>query len=71
MTASLTRQGDTLVDRLAGDLLVQTVSASGTGTRGRAGHFVAEEGFALGGVHHFALLNHPVVYDQLRTWLLE
>lgn len=71
VTASLTRQGDSLLDRLVGDLLVQTVSASGTGTRGRASHFVAEEGFALGGVHHFALLNHPTVYDQLRNWLLE
>jgi pimeloyl-ACP methyl ester carboxylesterase len=71
VTASLTRHGDTFVDRLVGDLLVQTVSASGTGTRDRAGHFVAEEGFALGGVHHFALLNHPAVYDQLRNWLLE
>ena len=71
VTASLTRQGDTLLDRFAGDLLVQTVSASGTGTRGRAGHFVAEEGFALGGVHHFALLNHPAVYDELRNWLVE
>ena len=71
VAASLTRRGDTPLDRLAGDLLVQTVSASGTGTRGRAGHFIAEEGFALGGVHHFALLNHPAVYDQLRNWLVE
>jgi pimeloyl-ACP methyl ester carboxylesterase len=71
VTASLTRRGDTPLDRLAGDLLVQTVSASGTGTRGRAGHFIAEEGFALGGVHHFELLNHPAVYDQLRNWLVE
>jgi pimeloyl-ACP methyl ester carboxylesterase len=71
VTASLTRRGDTLLDRLAGDLLVQTISASGTGKRGRASHFIAEEGFALGGVHHFELLNHPAVYDQLRNWLVE
>jgi pimeloyl-ACP methyl ester carboxylesterase len=71
VTASLTRQGDTLLDRFAGDLLVQTISASGAGTRGRAGHFVAEDGLSLGGVHHFALLNHPAVYDQLRKWLVE
>jgi hypothetical protein len=23
----------------------------------------------LGGAHHFALLNHPAVYDKLRAWL--
>ena len=23
----------------------------------------------LGGAHHFALLNHPAVYEKLRDWL--
>jgi hypothetical protein len=23
----------------------------------------------LGATHHFALLNHPAVYEQLRAWL--
>ena len=26
-------------------------------------------GLALGGTHHLALLNHPEVYDHLRSWL--
>ena len=39
-------------------------SASG----GRVG-FAADDGIELGGTHHIALLNHPEVYDRLRSWL--
>jgi len=45
-------------------MLVLTPSASGR----RIG-FVDENGLALGGTHHIALLNHPEVAAQLRIWL--
>jgi len=71
VASSLTRRGNSLFDRLAGDLFVQTASATGR-TRGRRRmDFLAEEGMSLGGAHHFALLNHPAVYEQLRRWLSE
>jgi hypothetical protein len=25
----------------------------------------------LGGLHHFDLLNHPRIYEQIRQWLVE
>jgi hypothetical protein len=31
--------------------------------------FEEEFGMHLGGAHHFALLNHPAVYEKLRAWL--
>ena len=31
--------------------------------------FRDEDGFALGGAHHLALLNHPAVYERLREWI--
>jgi PGAP1-like protein len=69
VAASLTRRGDSLLDRLAGDLLVHTASATGRGRPGRTLDFVAEEGVSLAGLHHFSLLNHPAVYERLRSWL--
>jgi pimeloyl-ACP methyl ester carboxylesterase len=56
--------------RLIGDLLVRTPSASGRGNgRGRRIPFEVDNGHELLGVNHFQLLNHPAVYDQLRTWV--
>ena len=54
--------------RLIGDYLVLESSASGRG-RSRRIPFEAEHGLVVGGTHHVALLNHPVVYDKLRDWL--
>jgi len=51
-----------------GDLLVQFPSASGRG-RGRHIPFEVERGRHIGGLHHFDLLTHPAVYDQLHAWL--
>ena len=47
------------VGALVGDLLVRTSSASGG----------LPEGRELSGLHHFDLLGHPAVYEQLRDWL--
>jgi pimeloyl-ACP methyl ester carboxylesterase len=51
-----------------GDLLVTYPSASGAGRRRRI-PFAVENGRHVGGTDHMRLLNHPVVYDQLRDWL--
>jgi len=66
ISASLARDG-TLLD-MVGDVLVLRPSASGRSRTRRLG-FRDEDGLHLTGVHHFALLNHPQVYEQLRTWL--
>jgi pimeloyl-ACP methyl ester carboxylesterase len=54
--------------RLLGDALVLSPSASGRG-RTRRIPFEEQYGVKLGGTHHLALLNHPAVHQQLRTWL--
>ena len=53
---------------IAGDLLVRVASASGA-SRHRPLPFEPANGLELTGLHHFALLDHPLVYDQLRRWL--
>ena len=56
---------------LVGDLLVQPRSAAGdTGDDERLA-FPPDHVHRLGGLHHFDLLNHPRVYEQLRRWLVE
>jgi hypothetical protein len=60
---------DSLPGDLIGDLLVRPRSACGdTGDERRLG-FPDEHVCRLTGLHHFDLLNHPDVYDQLRNWL--
>jgi hypothetical protein len=45
-------------------------SASGRGKgRGRSIPFGVDNGHELSGLTHFDLLNHPAVYEQIRTWL--
>ena len=56
------------VARLLGDCLVLEPSAAGR-SRTRRIPFEAEYGMCIGRTHHIALLNHPLVYDQLREWL--
>ncbi len=58
------------VSRLVGDYLVLEASASGR-SRSRRIPFEAEHGLVVGGTHHIALLNHPVVYERLRDWLVD
>jgi pimeloyl-ACP methyl ester carboxylesterase len=58
------------VGELIGDLLVRMPSASGRGSgRGRRIPFEVDNGHELSGVHHMELLNHPAVYEQIRTWI--
>lgn len=58
------------VGSILGDLLVRVPSASGRGTgRGRRIPFEAKNGHQLTGVTHMGLLNHPAIYEQLRTWI--
>jgi pimeloyl-ACP methyl ester carboxylesterase len=64
VAATITRSATHPVGRLLGDALVLSPSASGR----RVG-FEVENGLALGGTHHLALLNHREVYDRLRSWL--
>jgi pimeloyl-ACP methyl ester carboxylesterase len=61
VAATVTRSATHPVGRMVGDTLVLARSAS-------VG-FEETSGLALGGAHHFALLNHPEVYDRLRSWL--
>jgi hypothetical protein len=54
---------------MVGDLFVHLPSAAGDGEDRYIG-FPAENGVHVGGLTHFDLLNHPAVYDQLRTWIV-
>jgi pimeloyl-ACP methyl ester carboxylesterase len=55
---------------MLGDLFVRMPSASGRGNgKGRSIPFEVDNGHELAGLNHFDLLNHPAVYEQLRTWL--
>jgi pimeloyl-ACP methyl ester carboxylesterase len=59
------------VGTLVGDLLVRMPSASGRGNgKGRRIPFEVDNGRELSGLTHFDLLNHPAVYEQLRTWIV-
>jgi pimeloyl-ACP methyl ester carboxylesterase len=68
VSATITRSPKHPLGRLLGDMLVLTPSASGRSRTRRLG-FRDEDGLHLGGANHFALLNHPEVYAQLRRWL--
>jgi pimeloyl-ACP methyl ester carboxylesterase len=59
------------VGNLIGDLLVRIPSGSGRGSgKGRLIPFEVDNGLELTGLTHFDLLNHPAVYEQLRTWIM-
>lgn len=60
VSASVTRSPKNPLGRLVGDMLVLGSSAA---------PWRDEQHFHLGGVGHFALLNHPEVYERLRNWL--
>jgi pimeloyl-ACP methyl ester carboxylesterase len=68
VAATITRSGRHPVGRLVGDCLVLEPSASGR-SRTRRIPFQAEHGMHVGGAHHIALLNHPIVYQRLHAWL--
>jgi pimeloyl-ACP methyl ester carboxylesterase len=54
---------------LIGDLLVLRGSAWAHRGRGQRLRFGPEHYRHLGGANHFALLNHPAIYEQIRAWL--
>jgi pimeloyl-ACP methyl ester carboxylesterase len=62
---------ESLPGDLIGDVLVRPKSACGDTGDERRLNFPAEHICRLVGLHHFDLLNHPKVYDQLRRWLAE
>jgi len=69
LAAALSHDPNGLAGRLVGDLLVQPASATGRHSRGRHIPFPVGNHRYLGGLHHFHLLNHPDVYEAIRTWL--
>lgn len=69
--ATLAREQDSPTSRLLGDLLVPPRSALGdTGDDARLA-FPLDHVHHVGGLHHFDLLNHPLVYERIRAWLLQ
>ncbi len=68
VSATVTRSDRHPLGRLLGDTLVLVPSASGR-SRTRRLPFDEEYGMHVGGASHFALLNHPAVYERLRDWL--
>ena len=68
VSATITRSPRHPLGRVLGDTLVLRPSARGR-SRTRRIPFEDEHGMHLGGAHHFALLNHPAVYEKLRAWL--
>jgi pimeloyl-ACP methyl ester carboxylesterase len=68
VAASLASDHTHPATRLLGDGLVRLPSASGAG-KARRLPFEMGHGATVTGVDHLALLNHPDVYAQLRTWL--
>ncbi|MFN8192669.1 MAG: hypothetical protein U0R80_00120 [Nocardioidaceae bacterium] len=68
VAATLARDPEHPSTAWLGDLFVHLASAQGRG-EDRHVPFPAENGAHFGGLHHFDLLNHPAVYDQLRSWI--
>jgi pimeloyl-ACP methyl ester carboxylesterase len=66
--ATLARDHGARSARLIGDLLVLHASAWGH-THGQRLRFDVDHYRHIGGATHFDLLNHPVIYDQIRRWL--
>ncbi len=54
---------------MIGDLLVLYPSSAGTPRSGRRIAFEVENSRHLGGLNHLHLLNHPRVYEHMRTSL--
>jgi triacylglycerol esterase/lipase EstA (alpha/beta hydrolase family) len=67
--ATLSRESHTMSARVIGDLLVLNQSAWAHGRRGERLRFPVEHYRHVGGASHFAVLNHPAIYDQIRCWL--
>ncbi len=69
--ATVARKPDSPIGDLVGDLLVRPHSALGDTGDERRLPYEHENVCRLTGLHHFDLLNHPKVYEQLRSWLAD
>jgi pimeloyl-ACP methyl ester carboxylesterase len=69
VAATLTRDANSPMGRVMGDLLVLRASAWAHPGRGHRLRFPVEQYAHLGGANHFDLLNHPAIYDQIQRWL--
>lgn len=69
VSASITADPRHPLGRALGDLLVLEDSACGRAARHRHIPFDPADMHHLGGLHHFHLLRHPLVYAQLERWL--
>ena len=69
--ATLTRDPSARTADLLGDLLVPPRSASGDPGDDDRLAFPPDHVHRLGGLHHFDVLNHPRIYEQIRTWLVD
>ena len=67
--AAVSADPESPLGAVLGDLLVQPASAHGR--RGRRQHipFPVDQTRGLGGMHHFDLLNHPAVWETMRSLL--
>ena len=69
--ATLSRNPAGRLADLLGDLLVTPRSATGdTGDDERLA-FPPDHVHRIGGLHHFDLLDHPLIYARIRDWLVE
>jgi pimeloyl-ACP methyl ester carboxylesterase len=66
IAATLSRDADHPLGRLAGDLLVRRPSAWAGGLHGEHEEFRIDASHCVGPANHFTLLNHPDVYERIR-----
>lgn len=67
ISATVTRDPQHPMGRLIGDLIVRRHSASGI-DRDESRCIPFQLGATFGGITHFALLNHPEAYAQIKAW---
>ncbi|MGI8412113.1 MAG: esterase/lipase family protein [Solirubrobacteraceae bacterium] len=67
--ATLSREPATPIGRIVGDMLVLRSSAWAHGRGAERMRFPVEHYHHVGAANHFDLLNHPAIYEQLRSWL--
>ena len=67
--ATVAAEADAPLSRIVGDLFVLRASAFSHARRGERLRFAVDHYHHVGGATHFDLLNHPAVYEQIRTWL--
>ncbi len=67
--ATVAADADAPLSRIVGDLLVLRASAFAHERRGERLRFAVDQYHHVGGATHFDLLNHPAIYEQIKTWL--